>query len=82
MLRPNLPAIDDKEGITVPTGLPRVVDAHVHIFPRYMTEPDLYRQGPIWNYSSTERASIPFDPGKDAQLQQVLRSTIQSLQET
>jgi len=34
MLRPNLPAIDDKEGITVPMGLPRVVDAHVHIFPR------------------------------------------------
>jgi predicted TIM-barrel fold metal-dependent hydrolase len=34
MLRPNLPAINDKEGTTVPTGLPRVVDAHVHIFPR------------------------------------------------
>jgi len=34
MLRSNLPAIDDKEGTTVPMGLPRVVDAHVHIFPR------------------------------------------------
>lgn len=34
MLKPNLPAIDDKEGIIVPMGLPRVVDAHVHIFPR------------------------------------------------
>jgi predicted TIM-barrel fold metal-dependent hydrolase len=34
MLRPKLPAIDDKEGERVPEGLPRVVDAHVHIFPR------------------------------------------------
>jgi predicted TIM-barrel fold metal-dependent hydrolase len=34
MLKPNLPAIDDQEGTTVPMGLPRVVDAHVHIFPR------------------------------------------------
>lgn len=34
MLRPNLPGIDDQEGTTVPIGLPRVVDAHVHIFPR------------------------------------------------
>ncbi len=33
MLRPNLPAIDDKEGVTVPEELPIVVDAHVHIFP-------------------------------------------------
>ena len=33
MLRPNLPAIDDIEGESVPKGLPPVVDAHVHIFP-------------------------------------------------
>jgi predicted TIM-barrel fold metal-dependent hydrolase len=33
MLRPKLPAIDDKEGESVPEGLPPVVDAHVHIFP-------------------------------------------------
>ena len=36
MLRPNLPAINDNEGPTVPTGLPRVVDAHVHIFPDHL----------------------------------------------
>ena len=36
MLRPNLPSINDKEGSTVPTGLPEVVDAHVHIFPHYI----------------------------------------------
>ena len=34
MLKPNLPGIDDEEGENVPEGLPRVVDAHVHIFPR------------------------------------------------
>jgi predicted TIM-barrel fold metal-dependent hydrolase len=33
MLKPNLPSINDKEGTTVPVGLPAVVDAHVHIFP-------------------------------------------------
>jgi predicted TIM-barrel fold metal-dependent hydrolase len=34
MLRPKLPAIDDGEGESVPKGLPPVVDAHVHIFPK------------------------------------------------
>lgn len=33
MLKPNLPMIHDEEGACVPTGLPMVVDAHVHIFP-------------------------------------------------
>ncbi len=33
MLRPNLPAINDEEGLIVPEGLPIVMDAHVHIFP-------------------------------------------------
>jgi predicted TIM-barrel fold metal-dependent hydrolase len=34
MLRPKLPSLNDKEGLSVPTGLPEVVDAHVHIFPK------------------------------------------------
>ncbi|MFH1480154.1 MAG: amidohydrolase family protein [Pseudomonadota bacterium] len=34
MLRPKLPTIDDKEGVNVPEGLPGVIDAHAHIFPR------------------------------------------------
>jgi len=29
-----MPSIDDQEGKTVPAGLPSVIDAHVHIFPR------------------------------------------------
>ena len=33
MLRPGLPAWNDPEGGAVPEGLPRVVGAHVHVFP-------------------------------------------------
>ncbi len=34
MLKPNMPSFNDLEGETVPAGLPAVIDAHVHIFPR------------------------------------------------
>jgi len=34
MLRPNMPSVGDSEGAAVPVGLPPVIDAHVHIFPR------------------------------------------------
>jgi uncharacterized protein len=34
MLNPDLPAIMDEEGVAAPKGLPMVVDAHVHVFPR------------------------------------------------
>lgn len=33
MLQPNLPSIDDMESNTIPAGFPKVIDAHVHIFP-------------------------------------------------
>ena len=33
MLHPDLPIINDKEGCSIPTDLPSVIDAHVHIFP-------------------------------------------------
>lgn len=33
MLQPNLPTLDDREGSRVPAGFPRVIDAHVHVFP-------------------------------------------------
>lgn len=33
MLRQKMPSLDDREGLTVPDGLPLVIDAHVHIFP-------------------------------------------------
>ena len=34
MLRPNMLSFDDQEGSMVSDGLPPVIDAHVHIFPR------------------------------------------------
>jgi len=34
MLKSNMPSFDDPEGSMVPDGLPPVIDAHVHIFPR------------------------------------------------
>lgn len=33
MLKPNLPFHDDPEGQIIPSGLPKVIDAHVHVFP-------------------------------------------------
>ncbi len=34
VLRSKMPSINDQEGSKVPAGLPSVIDAHVHIFPR------------------------------------------------
>jgi len=36
MLKPNMPSIDDQEDSMVPSGLPSVIDAHVHIFPSHI----------------------------------------------
>ena len=36
MLKTNMPSVNDKEGSKVPVGLPPVIDAHVHIFPRHI----------------------------------------------
>jgi uncharacterized protein len=34
MLKPNMPSINDQEDTKVPSGLPAVIDAHVHVFPQ------------------------------------------------
>ncbi len=34
MLQTNMPSLNDKEDSNLPEGLPPVIDAHVHIFPR------------------------------------------------
>lgn len=34
MLQPDMPSINDRDGAGVPVGLPPIIDAHVHIFPR------------------------------------------------
>ena len=33
MLQPHMPSIIDREDATIPSGLPGIIDAHVHIFP-------------------------------------------------
>jgi predicted TIM-barrel fold metal-dependent hydrolase len=33
MLQPHMPTINDLEDSTIPSGLPYIIDAHVHIFP-------------------------------------------------
>ena len=38
MLQTPLPAIDDREGDRVPESLPKVIDAHVHLFPDNLFE--------------------------------------------
>ena len=37
---------------------------HAHLFPRYASEPDGLRQGPIWHYDWN--AAPPFDAAKQA----------------
>lgn len=34
MLHPDLPSFNDTAGLFLPDGLPRVIDAHVHVFPQ------------------------------------------------
>ncbi|MEM9007015.1 MAG: hypothetical protein AAGE59_26240 [Cyanobacteria bacterium P01_F01_bin.86] len=51
---------------------------HAHLFPRYMTEPEHYRKGPVWHYPAETRKSIRFNPKQHGPLQQLLRSFIQS----
>ena len=34
MLKTDMPSFNDEEGLNLPEGLPSVIDAHVHVFPR------------------------------------------------
>ncbi len=43
MLKPEMPSISDREDDRLPSGLPAVVDAHVHVFP-----PNLF--GAVWQW--------------------------------
>ena len=41
---------------------------HAHIHPRYMSEPEPARRGPVWLYDRERRNSVPFDPVRDRPL--------------
>jgi diadenosine tetraphosphate (Ap4A) HIT family hydrolase len=50
---------------------------HVHVFPRYMTEPEELRKGPAWLYDREHRLSIKFDKDRDKELMQEIAKAIQ-----
>jgi diadenosine tetraphosphate (Ap4A) HIT family hydrolase len=41
---------------------------HVHIFPRYQSEPEELRKVPVWFYDRAQRSSRPFDAARDSEL--------------
>jgi len=47
---------------------------HAHVFPRYQSEPDVYRRAPVWAYTSRQRSSMRFDPAIHGDLQRSLRT--------
>lgn len=51
---------------------------HAHIFPRYMSEPELSRQRPVWMYSKKELDSLPFNLERDRELMEQIASFVQS----
>ena len=45
---------------------------HAHIHPRYMTEPEAGRRGPVWLYDRKQRDSRPFDAVRDRPLMKAI----------
>ena len=50
---------------------------HAHIFPRYMSEKEEYRKGPVWHYEEKIFNSIMFDKETDAGLMKAIRHEIE-----
>lgn len=51
---------------------------HAHIFPRYLNEPEHFRQRPVWMYGKEERTSRPFNLERDRKLMKQLASFIEN----
>jgi diadenosine tetraphosphate (Ap4A) HIT family hydrolase len=51
---------------------------HTHIFPRYMSELEQFRQRPVWMYDKKELNSCPFNLERDEELMKKLASFIQA----
>ena len=51
---------------------------HAHIFPRYMSEPEYFRQRPVWMYGREERASCPFNLERDRELMNQIASFVKN----
>ncbi|MEN8173923.1 MAG: hypothetical protein ABFS03_13715 [Chloroflexota bacterium] len=50
---------------------------HAHVFPRYMTEPEELRRGPIYYYDKAYRDSIKFDLKRDHRLMEQIAAAVQ-----
>jgi diadenosine tetraphosphate (Ap4A) HIT family hydrolase len=51
---------------------------HVHIIPRYMTEPEAWRKGPPLSYPREIRSSVGFDYERDKELIGQLAKAVQT----
>lgn len=51
---------------------------HAHVFPRYATEPDAYRTGPVWVYRREQRDSLPFDLRRDRSLMDAIHRELKA----
>lgn len=50
---------------------------HAHIHPRYMSEPENGRSGPVWLYDRGQRISVPFDKARDQSLMNAIRGHLE-----
>ena len=50
---------------------------HAHIFPRYLSEPEQFRQRPAWMYGKEELNSRPFNLERDKELMEQIANFIQ-----
>ncbi|MEZ4649678.1 MAG: hypothetical protein R3E97_13020 [Candidatus Eisenbacteria bacterium] len=53
---------------------------HGHAFPRYDTEDEAFRTGPIWLYPDAKRNERPFDPVRDAPLMKRIHDRLVELE--
>ena len=49
---------------------------HAHLFPRYATEPETLRRGPIWGYDTWTRNSVKFNVDRDRDLMNQIAAAI------
>lgn len=49
---------------------------HAHIFPRYLYEEESFRKGPVWLYGERKFNSVMFNPEKDKDLLNDIKSQI------
>lgn len=51
---------------------------HAHVHPRYMSEPEDKRKGPIWRYEPDFERTSPFDEKRDRPLMNAIKAYLES----